>query len=252
MEQEVIASGQPLVNILLNIAGGIIVVIFDRTVIWAFKKYTGCTFKKIFGKHTANFKIIYGELFRANDTSQFPFEKPGSGYIFRSSSVIPFSDSRAASYIAFAFHKFTKKSPILLSDESCNSTINFSYCSVGGRNNNKSTDIIESQLNRFITFGTEAITFKSNDSFNYISNYEIDYCAIIKITEGSNTKICIAGLGEWGTSGGAWYIANKWRELQKIVNNKDFGAVIQVRTKIDDSAKLMSVIYGNNLIINEV
>jgi len=31
------------------------------------------------------------------------------------------------------------------------------------------------------------------------------------------TQICVAGLGEWGTSGGFCFLANKWKEIRKIL-----------------------------------
>jgi hypothetical protein len=236
-------------NIIFNIVGGAIVVLLDRVIIWACKKYTGYRFKRIFGSKVDDYHIVYGELFRKDESSHFPYEKPGSGYNFRTSSVIPYSDSRAASCIAFAFHKHTKKSPTLISDEKCKNTTSLSYCSVGGRNNFKSNYIIESKKNHFIQFNIDSITSKADPSVNYGNqpDYNFDYCTIIKIYDGDNTKICISGIGEWGTTGGAWYLANKWRDLHKIVGNTEFGAIIRVRINSDDSAELVYVVYGYEL-----
>jgi len=45
-----------------------------------------------------------------------------------------------------------------------------------------------------------------------------------------------AGLGEWGTSGAAWYLATKWRDLQKEFGNA-FGIVVEVELRSDESAR---------------
>jgi hypothetical protein len=59
-----------------------------------------------------------------------------------------------------------------------------------------------------------------------------DYAVILKYKHRlfpNRTQICIAGLGEWGTSGGSWFLSKNWKELSKKVGSKNFGAVIKVR-----------------------
>jgi hypothetical protein len=43
-----------------------------------------------------------------------------------------------------------------------------------------------------------------------------------------------AGLGEYGTSGACWYLANRWEELQGA---NEFGIVVEVELGSDESAR---------------
>ncbi|MDD5693244.1 MAG: hypothetical protein PHU86_02135 [Patescibacteria group bacterium] len=45
-----------------------------------------------------------------------------------------------------------------------------------------------------------------------------------------------AGLGEWGTSGSAYYLFQNWKQLYKENKNKDFCYLIRVRPDSDESA----------------
>jgi len=54
--------------------------------------------------------------------------------------------------------------------------------------------------------------------------------------------MCTAGLGEWGTSGSAWFLAMKWKELLKRSKGRDFGAVIRVRQGQDESAEIIDFV----------
>jgi hypothetical protein len=48
--------------------------------------------------------------------------------------------------------------------------------------------------------------------------------------------IC-AGIGEWGTSGAAYYLFHHWKELYKKHEQQDFCKVIEVDIGSDDSAR---------------
>ncbi len=45
-----------------------------------------------------------------------------------------------------------------------------------------------------------------------------------------------AGLGEWGTSGSAWFLANKWRELSRRFGSHPFLISVRVSLQSDESA----------------
>ena len=55
----------------------------------------------------------------------------------------------------------------------------------------------------------------------------------------NRTWIAVAGLGEWGTSGAAWFLARNWKEVEKIYKQKPFGLIIKVRAGKDESAQLV-------------
>jgi hypothetical protein len=66
-----------------------------------------------------------------------------------------------------------------------------------------------------------------------------DYGLILKIPNlrfpGHFFFVC-AGLGEWGTSGASWYLASKWKSLQKEFGEA-FGVVVEVEIGSDESAR---------------
>ena len=60
---------------------------------------------------------------------------------------------------------------------------------------------------------------------------------ILKIhpTQFSNrTWILCAGIGEWGTSGAAWYLAYKWKEIYRYAKSSPFALVIKVKRNQDE------------------
>ena len=46
-----------------------------------------------------------------------------------------------------------------------------------------------------------------------------------------------AGLGEWGTSGAAWYLAKNWKDLSRRFRSRDFVIVVSVLPEADESAR---------------
>jgi hypothetical protein len=61
--------------------------------------------------------------------------------------------------------------------------------------------------------------------------------------------IVCAGIGERGTSGTAWYLANKWQELRSKTKDKPFAAIFRVEPDAhsgrDQSAELLKIIVLN-------
>ncbi len=55
---------------------------------------------------------------------------------------------------------------------------------------------------------------------------------------GSFVFVC-AGLGDWGTSGAAWYLAANWNDLRSRYG-ESFGIVVEVDIGSDESARPVS------------
>ena len=53
----------------------------------------------------------------------------------------------------------------------------------------------------------------------------------------NRTWLVCAGLGEWGTSGAAWYLAYKWREIYRFAKSEHFSIIVRVRPGQDESAE---------------
>lgn len=243
-----------LQNIFFNIVGGILVAI----IIWFYQKSReisiGYKFKKLFGDKIDNYSVIYGELVLEDEITSiypFPFKKDKNNIKIKSTKLIAFADARAANYILTEFNNRLTIKANLKTDIQFSHTPNISCCSIGGYSNDISSVILNSESNKYLELKFEIsrswIKNKSEVGKTHLFNSKHDLCAIIKIIDNNNVKICIAGLGEWGTSGGAWYLANKWKELLKIVKENEFGAIVKVEHFRDDSAELLEVIYGPEL-----
>lgn len=238
-------------DLLFNLLGGILVALLDRLIILINKKLKGYRYKQIFGDDISDFNIVYGKMVLKPQYSRldnFPYLKPNTVGNFSISSPVSFAETRAAKYLAESYSKSLSKSPTLISDDEIRDRIDISYCSVGGYNNHKTIQIIECIQNEFLEFNLAApgsIVNKKNRLNVYSVDGTYDYAAVIKIKNRlfpNRTQICIAGLGEWGTSGGSWFLANKWNEIRKKVGDKSFGAVIKVRGGTDESAELIEII----------
>jgi len=238
-------------DLLINLLGGILVAVLDRLIIYLNKVIKSYRFKQIFGNDAAKFNIVYGKMVLKPEYAlrdKFPYQKLNTDKNFSISNPVSFAETRAAKYLSESFSKFADASPHFISDDEIREKVDISYCALGGYTNHKTVDIIESSQNVFLKFNLKAqgsIVNLKNEQKIYIIDGVYDYAVIIKIRNRlfpTRTQICIAGLGEWGTSGGSWFLAYKWKEIRKKVGNKEFGAVIKVKGGSDESAELIDLI----------
>jgi hypothetical protein len=52
-----------------------------------------------------------------------------------------------------------------------------------------------------------------------------------------HTLLVCAGLGEWGTSGAAWFLARNWKDLSRRFRSRDFAIALSVLPEADESAR---------------
>jgi hypothetical protein len=244
-------NAKDLHDIFVGLIGGIIVVALDRLIIFLTKKFKYFRFKQVFGSNVDDFNIVYGKMilkpeYQAKD--KFTYLKPNTRRKFYMSAPVSFAETKSAKYISESFSKWANKSPKLISDDEIRDKTDISYCSVGGLNNFKTSEILDSSQNRFYIFSTNStvtIVNKMDLNKSFAVDGVYDYAIIIKIKNRlfpSRVQICVAGLGEWGTSGGAWFLSNKWKEIRKKVGSKEFGAVIKVKGGSDESAEIIDFI----------
>lgn len=248
-------------SLLLNLVGGALVIILDRLYLFIFKKLRSFNYKKIFGKDVReDFYIVYGKMLlktlydKNGQIEQWPYEK-SNGAIFRISEPVSFTETKSAKYISESIAKNTYRTPTIISDEEIKNKIDISYCSLGGYNNHKTIDILKAENNYYVDFDGEKIVSKLivNKPFRIDTRY--DYAVIIKLKNKifpNRTQICVAGLGESGTSGAAWFLANKWESLLKKAQRNDFGAIIRVEFNKDESAEIVEFITWKDLKKNKV
>ncbi|MEK7589220.1 MAG: hypothetical protein AAB479_01135 [Patescibacteria group bacterium] len=241
--------------IFYNIVGGIIVAALIEAWIRIGNFLSGKKFRNIFGFNLQDpFYISYGVLQLGahrilNDKGEqveYPFNKPGRREVF---GKIPYlvsdAQTRGVSYLATSFGKNSNVKPYLVSDIEIAQKLDVSYCSVGGRNNLKTNSIEEHEENEFFKFNISApgsIVGVKDSSLKFTVKEGYDYGFIIKIQPKSlqnRTWVGIAGLGVWGTSGAAWFLARNWKSIEKIYGTRPFGLIVKVRIGKDESAQMV-------------
>ncbi|MDG5816454.1 hypothetical protein QA601_15260 [Chitinispirillales bacterium ANBcel5] len=153
--------------------------------------------------------------------------------------------TRAINYLSNEIGKYSRITPQIVSDEEKDDKWNFTFLSVGGHTNFKSTDVIES--NEFLKFDVDSNTIISVKTGHSVLHNELDskykdFGVIIKTNPESNLKrtwICCAGLSEWGTSGAAWWLANNWKQIRKKAKKGPFAVVTCTRKGSDESTVLV-------------
>lgn len=242
----------PFEQIFYNIVGGGLVSLLTFLGIKILDFFRSRRFKKVFGFDSENsYFIVYGLMKLAPSFDdkgiliQWPYTKPDVNGKFNISTPVSAAEMRGAKYLSEAFGKNAKTSPVLIPDLEIRDKMDISFCSVGGLNNLKTIDILECEDNNFFTFASSpqiTISVKSEPSMKFAVDGYFDYGFIIKLRPKSlqnKVWIGIAGLGEWGTSGAAWFLARNWKDIEKNYRNKPFGIIVKVRGGKDESAQLV-------------
>ena len=112
-------------------------------------------------------------------------------------------------------------------------------------------DVLSSPANVFIRITNTGFALRSGEALPYACTSEADFGAILRIRPPDfpqRSWIVCAGLGEWGTSGSAWYLANRWQVLLRRIHPlaywlgfpsiSDFLAIVRVVPGQDQSARL--------------
>lgn len=241
--------------ILFNVLGGIIVSLLTWTVIRLYDRLTAVRFKRIFGNESIkDIKLVYGRMVlqpcydENRKIRTHPFTKPGGSMGYRVTSILSDTEAISMKYLSDSFAKNTKESPLLTSDEDLSEKINISYLALGGLNNKKSIEVLESEENIFYRFTAndtghiDRIVSVIDKKESYQITKTTDFALIIKTIPTqfpSRIHFCIAGIDEAGTRGAAYYLSTKWEEILKKTKGKEFGIIIKVKNGIDESAELV-------------
>ena len=234
-------------QIIYNVIGGALVAILTWLFLKLVKRYYKWNFKRIFGRDSdESFFIVHGSLrhrdcFEKNgNTMEWPYYKDGiTGSAFKAFSVTSLSETRSAKYLSETFGKVIDVAPELVSDNEKREKLDISFCSLGGYNNFKTIDVLESRENKFFKFSSDAVVTIEGQKKEFRMHGDYDYGVIIKIIPKNFPKrvwIITAGLGEWGTSGSAWYLSRNWKKMPK---NQSFGLIIKTKIGQDESAELI-------------
>ena len=258
-------------SILYNVFGGIIVSILTIIVVATRYVLSAYQLQRLLGFHfrpETQVRIIYGQLLlptcqnASGQNITHPYVKAprrGGAVPLQGSYSIehPVSECevRASTYLAGLFGLHRGINPMLVSDIDADSILDSTFLSLGGPGSNyKTADILASETNIFITMLHNRLYLRSGEDLGLECSREGDYGFILRITPPEfpwHSWIVCAGLGEWGSSGSAWFLAHKWKILIKKVHPivywcgflgiPDFLAIMKVVPGQDQSARIVSI-----------
>ena len=257
--------------VLWNIVGGIIVSALTALYIHLRSRLRCYHLQRLLGlriRERTEVRITYGQLMLptlkdpTGKTITHPYVKkprrgqfPTTANAFSMEHAISECEVRASTYLTAMLASPRVFKPILISDTDTEDLLDSNFIALGGPGSNyKSADILLSPANIFIDMSFSGIALKSGEPLPSICNADIDYGVILRVRSPEfpdRSWIVCAGLGEWGTSGTAWFLANKWRELLCSVHPiacflgicpiPDFLAVVKVTRYQDQSAQVVQL-----------
>lgn len=154
--------------------------------------------------------------------------------------VVPECSARASSYLVDAFTGMRKVSVKVVSDFSLQSVWTGTFIALGSSYSNDKTDNIKHlPENPWLLDDAGKFTFKGEQTVIEAEGRN-DRGLILKLTnphsKGDSVIIC-EGIGEWGTSGSAWFLSKHWKELSRRFGDKPFLIVLSVTVGNDESAR---------------
>ena len=137
--------------------------------------------------------------------------------------------------------KETKSGVSLSSDIELKNQLDISFITFGGPSPNfKTKDVIDNISNNLVKFDNTKFTSARTGKSVIKPDAGYDYGLILKIRPSQfpdRTWFTCAGIGEWGSSGAAWYLAKKWREINAFAANSPFALIVRVKQNQDQSAE---------------
>lgn len=238
-----------LSDLVLNVSGGFLAAVVFALSVAGLRVLQHHVIKKharqLFGKDalTGAHHLVFSEFEpRPDNLPDFPFRKPGeAGFAMRTSRVLPLCDARAIGYVASVFGSFSDKTAPVTSDMSVQHKLDLSFVSFGLGSNYKTRQLMSNDANVLFEFDFESNALcLGGEGVKPRAGYDYGVIAKIRPKQFPNRVwIACAGLGEWGTSAAAWYLANKWRALHARAGDKQFVALVQVRPEQDESPQLV-------------
>lgn len=214
-------------------------------------------FREVFG-HAKSYFLCYGALMlnpqvrkfippQLQKLADFPLTKRSNHIlIFSVDTAVSACEIRAASYISSSLGRDGGVSAEFASDEVLAAELDLDFISFGAMNNGKTLDLFSNNANDLAEYDVSQRIFvwKKDRSPLYSPRSHFDYGIIQKIHPKQfpdRTWITCAGIGEWGTSGSAWFLSTRWKRIANQVRGQDrFVCVVEVEPKKDQSATLIA------------
>ena len=230
-----------------------ILIDFVKGIIYSFPKaLDSWKFKKFFGKVA----ISGDKVFAVVDPYTHPLPRNSNRFIKRflnrkpdqpligEDNVLGVNVVRVITYASSLFSKYRKKIvPINVDiDENIESKWDGTFICFGSSDSNiKTYDIEQLPEQTFYTFdfGEDGYRRFNIGGKHFTNVHHKDYGILLRLINPRYSEhflfIC-AGLGEWGTSGSAYYLFDRWKELYKKYKGKEFCKIIEVNVGSDESA----------------
>jgi|GEM_PF-4915722 hypothetical protein len=153
--------------------------------------------------------------------------------------LLPECSARGASYLLTAAKGIRGVSGKTVSDNVASSRWNGTFVTLGSSYSNIKTDDIKLlPENPWLLNDSGEFRLKNGNTIKMEQRY--DKGLVMKIPNphcrGHALIIC-EGLGEWGTSGSAWFLGNHWRDLSKRFGSNPFLLVLRVTKGTDESSR---------------
>jgi hypothetical protein len=215
----------------------------------AFSAAAHWRYAQLFGSDATSGKLhlVVGALVppacqdQAGNPFPFIFSKPGllnAG--FSTSVAIPSCEVRAAKYLAESVAVNARRLAILTTDVDIADKGDLSFVSFGIMSNLKTVQLLENSGNHFARYHEGQFITKLSGRVLARASQQTDYGLIVKVHPSNlpdKTWICCGGFGEWGTSGAAWYLSRKWRNIRSKFTRHPFIIIVKVRLGSDESAE---------------
>jgi len=157
------------------------------------------------------------------------------------SAAISSCEVRALKYLAESVAANTGSCwAVLTSAEEIANKQDLSLVSFGLTSNRKTVELLDNVANPFVRYEHPRFVTKLTGRTVVRASQVEDCGAIIKIHPSNlpdRTWICCGGFGEWGTSGAAWYLTRKWRDIRSKFGKRPFVIFVQVKPDRDESAE---------------
>jgi hypothetical protein len=206
------------------------------------KRWWRRKFKRVFGRDSQEYFLAFGTLEVDRALGAFPFTKPGRPKMrFSAQRVASGCELRAVAYVGSALSSDGGVTCKVVADDKMAEKLDLDFISFGAMSNLLTLNAFENPANLFVNYDPKS-GFVSKKDGQRLCDFRpgYDYGLILKIhpTQFPNrTWIVCAGIGEWGTSGSAWFLAHKWRELAKdLKGNDQFACLVEVTSGQDESA----------------
>ncbi len=231
--------------LLLNVLGGVLAALAWELSKWAIRRLSKLRFKEVFGRGSA-VHLVYASF--SINSGPFPLTKASDPSLaFSATRVASGCEIRAAAYLAHAVSGDGRAVGLFEGDDQLEPRLDIDLIAFGTFSNRKATDSFVNKSNDLCEFDlrSKAFVWKGTTTRLYQEESGKDYGIILKIHPEqfpARTWIVCAGQGEWGTSGAAWFLARKWKQIRKRVKTEHkFLAVVAVEPGKDESSILVDV-----------